>query len=154
MSVPNQNDRVVWLCVPTSATNAEVITTSSVDTNGYEDVALDFFANTVGTSFTAAIAVQESDDNTTFASIAALTGGSATSSTVGVLLAASLSAASTKSCYRATIAKRGNRKRYLKCTITPTTTQTWVAVATLSGRTANQAPNSLAERNVQQFANV
>ena len=153
--VPNQNDRVFVMLHPVSATNGATITATTLDTQGWEDIAVSVINNTVGTSFTTdSITVSESDDNTTFTNIAALCGGTATSATVGVLLTADKSAVDNKPVYEFTVRKRGARKRYLKVAVVPATTGFFTVVARASGKSANASADSTAERNVRVFANA
>jgi len=119
-----------WYCasIATNATSAMVI-----DTLGYEFCVLDVTMGTANTTAPASFSIQESDDAGTYTTVAALTGGTATSATVGFVIPTHRGTVTTyKDVYSTFNIDLRSRKRYLKVLLTPTdATETVTGVASL-----------------------
>ncbi len=124
------------LSAPTGATNGETLT-ATVDTLGYDHVAINLLMSTanVVSNKPSTLKIDESDDNTTFTAITALTGGSAGNTSSNFVIP---SADTTNpNILRFNVDTRA-RKRYLKLTVSPRTTQNVIMDARLSR--AEQSP--------------
>jgi hypothetical protein len=132
----NPNTKSVNAILSTGATNGATVT-AAIDRLGYDHMSLDVVAgtaNVVSNTFTT-LKLSESDitDATGYSDIAAFTGGGDDGFTIGNQLTNALNV------YRFDVDLRG-RKRYLKVTASPQTTQAIIANARLSK--AEQIPDS------------
>lgn len=120
-----------------------------VDTLGYDYCVLDVKLGTVAnTAAVTAGAITESDDATTYTTVAALSGGTATSSTVGWVWPAHTGTTTTASeVYASFNIDLRPRKRYLKAAFTPTAACEIGIVASLYK--ADEMPTSASEANAQ-----
>lgn len=124
-----------------SATNGATVTSSVIDTLGYDWATIDVIATTQSASTLAGgpttLKLQESDNTvaTNFVDIVGARGGSATATNVDFVLGVGVT--SGNNGYKFNVDCRA-RKRYLSIVGSPTTTQTFSAVANL-GR-GEQAP--------------
>jgi hypothetical protein len=122
-------------------TNGETTTSDVLDTKGYDEVLLVLTGTTSNnaTNNPATLKVQESDttDATNFGDIAALVGDGAS----GFTIPASPTA-TTNDAFAQLHVRTAYRKRYLRCLVSPLTTQTFSLTA-IMGRAA-QAPTTVA----------
>jgi len=134
----------------TSATAAGTVTTSVIDTLGYDWATIDIWATTqVGTSQThspSVLKLQEADNTsaTSFVDVVGFRGGSATATNIDFLVG-SVAAATNVPAYKFNVDCR-NRKRYLSVAITPATSQTFYGYVNL-GR-GEQSPSTASKAGV------
>ena len=113
-----------------SATNGATITSNVIDLSGYDNAIVDIAASSAAaTNVPTTLTFLESDTTaaTSFTAITQLTGGAATSTSVGFVIPAPQTATSTQVWASFNIDAR-KRKRYLEIQITPITTQTFTAI--------------------------
>lgn len=136
-----------------SETNGGVLTSNSIDTKDYDYLLLLVNATTAGTNKYPAISVEQSDTDTAslYAPIAAASFATQTSTSASNISPSPESATNTyrKDYLQIGVDLRG-KKRFVRVTVTPTTTQTYTIKAVLGK--AKQAPDSVAERNVCGYA--
>lgn len=124
-----------------SATNGGTVTSSVIDTLGYDWATIDIWATTQSASTQAGspsvLKLQEADNTsaTSFVDIVGARGASATATNVDFVVG--IGVTSGVNNYKFNVDTRG-RKRYLSVVVSPTTSQTFYAVANL-GR-GEQAP--------------
>lgn len=132
-----------------SATNGGTVTSSVIDTLGYDWATIDIWATTQSASTQAGspsvLKLQEADNTsaTSFVDIVGARGASATATNVDFVVGIGVTSGINN--YKFNVDTRG-RKRYLSVVVSPTTSQTFYAVANL-GR-AEQAPITAAKANV------
>lgn len=132
-----------------SATNAGTVTSSVIDTVGYDWATIDIWGTTQSASTQAGspsiLKIQEADNTsaTSFVDIVGFRGGSATATNVDFLVGIGVTTGTNG--YKFNIDCRP-RKRYLSVVISPTTSQTFYAAANL-GR-GEQAPVTATKANV------
>lgn len=132
-----------------SATNAGTVTSSVIDTLGYDWATIDVWATTQSASTQAGspsvLKLQENDTTvaTSFADISGFRGASATATNVDFVVG--IGVTSGVNSYKFNVDTRA-RKRYLSVVVSPTTSQTFYGVANL-GR-AEQAPTTATKANV------
>ncbi len=147
MSFPQLKQAIAVNAV--SATNGETITSSVIDTRGYDWATIDVWATTQAASTQAGspttLKLQESDSTTatTFVDIVGYRSGSATATNVDFVVP--IGVTSGANSYKFNVDCRA-RKRYLSFVVTPKTTQTFYAVANL-GKGEN-APVTAAKAGV------
>jgi hypothetical protein len=141
-----QNLKYAVVLKQQSATNAATLTSDNIDTLGFEEVAIIIHGTTSdnATNNPSVLKLQQADttDATNFADIAALVGDGAS----GFTIPSSPTATTTAPFCVMHLRKVGQYKRYLRLLISPTTTQTFSAIAAMSR--AKEAPNSITEQNV------
>lgn len=145
-----QNTKTVLVIQPQSVASTATAT-GNIDTLGFRYCAVDFCLDSnAATTAPIALKLTESDDTvaTNFAAIATFTGGTATSTSAGFVIPAAVTAADQKASVRMHVDLRG-RKRYLKASLTPGTTNTCTIIAHLWR--AEEAPNSAAEYGANAF---
>lgn len=124
-----------------SATNGGTVTSSVIDLLGYNWATIDVFATTQSASTQAGspsvLKLQENDTTvaSNFVDIVGFRGGSATATNVDFVVGIGVTSGNNN--YKFNVDARA-RKRYLSVVVSPTTSQTFYAVANL-GR-AEQAP--------------
>lgn len=152
MAGPLQNDKVFQAAGPIQVTNGQTLTSSAFDVRGFKDLSISLLAGTLGTSFAVtSFVVQESDDNTTYATgPAAVQGGTATSATVGLTIPAGITTQDNKATITVDVKLKG-RKRYIRTTCAADSTVVIGVVMRAAGETAEQAPNSAAERGARVY---
>ncbi len=134
-----------------SATNAGTVTSANIDTLGYDWATIDVWATTQSASTQAGspsvLKIQESDTTvvTSFADITNFRGGSATATNVDFVVGIGYITTNSANSYKFNVDCR-SRKRYLSVVVSPTTSQTFYAVANL-GR-GETAPVTAAKANV------
>lgn len=132
-----------------SATNGGTVTSSVIDTLGYDWATIDIWATTQSASTQAGspsvLKLQEADNTsaTSFVDIVGARGASATATNVDFVVGIGVTSGINN--YKFNVDTRG-RKRYLSVVVSPTTSQTFYAVANL-GR-AEQAPITATKANV------
>jgi hypothetical protein len=133
-----------------SATNAGTVTSSVIDTMGYDWASIDVWGTTQAASTQAGspsvLKLQEADNtsSTSFVDIVGFRGGSATATNVDFLVGFSTTLTAVPS-YKFNVDCRA-RKRYLSLVISPATSQTFYANVNL-GRAEN-APSTAARAGV------
>ena len=138
-----------------SATNGATVTSSVIDTLGFDWATIDLIATTQSASTQAGspsvLKLQESDSTaaTTFADITGARGASATATNVDFLVGIGVTQGNNS--YKFNVDCRA-RKRYLSVVVSPTTTQTFSAVANL-GR-GEQAPVTAAKAGVLSLIEI
>lgn len=137
-----QQTKAVIVLAPTSTTNGAT-STGSVDTLGYDRLSIDVFQTTSNntTNNLSVCKLSESDttDATNFSDITAFVGDGVGGFTVPV------ADTSNNQLYKFNLDLRG-RKRYIKFTASPVTTQTIAAIANLSK--AEEAPITASKAGV------
>jgi hypothetical protein len=135
-----------------SASNGATVTSSVIDTLGFDFATIDIWGTTQSASTQAGspsvLKLQESDTTvaTTFADCVGFRGGSALSTSVDFLVGiGTIAATNPPNAYKMNVDCR-SRKRYLSVVITPTTSQTFYAAANL-GR-AEQSPSTALKAGV------
>lgn len=129
------NHKAVTAINGVSATNAGTVTSSVIDTVGADWCSIDVWGTTQAASTQAGspsiLKLQESDNTTAtnFVDIVGFRGGSATATNVDFLVGFPTAVSSVPQ-YRFNVDTRA-RKRYLSLVISPATSQTFYAVATL-----------------------
>jgi hypothetical protein len=139
--------KAVLVIAPVSKTNGATAS-ASFDTLGYDHLTLDVFLPTADTTTDqpSVLKLSESDDTTTTVTdIAAFTGGTQTSATVGFVIPAGKTTAAANSLIKMNVDLK-KRKRYLTLTIVPRTTQIVGAVANL--QIAEQEPTQASDAGV------
>lgn len=140
-----QNLKWAVLLKQESATNGATLTSDYVDCSGFGEAVILIHATTSNNATNKpTITVLQSDDTeaTNFAAITALTSGTSD----GNFTAGAAPTATTTAPYCKLALNLQKRKRYLKLTISPLTTQTFSVLAGL-GRAA-ELPVSTTEQNV------
>lgn len=138
-----------------SATNGATVTSSPIDTLGYDWATIDLIATTQSASTQAGspsvLKLQEADvtNATSFVDIVGARGASATATNVDFLVGIGVTAGNNS--YKFNVDCRG-RKRYLSIVASPTTTQTFSAVANF-GR-GEQAPVTAAKAGVLSLIEI
>lgn len=125
---PSKSD----LFLQTVQVSATETITANLDLLGYDYVEIDVISTTANTTSNrpSVLKLSESDDATNFTDIVAFTGGTATSSSVGFTIPSWFTATANTKTLRFNMDTR-HRKRYLKLSITPRTTQSFTALARL-----------------------
>ncbi len=119
-----------------SATAAGTVTSAVIDTLGYDWATTDVWGTTQSASTQAGspsiFKLQESDSTTasTFVDIVGFRGGSATATNVDFVVGIGYVTTNSNNSYKFNVDCRA-RKRYLSVVISPTTSQTFFAVANL-----------------------
>lgn len=138
-----------------SATNGETVTSSVIDTLGYDWATIDLIATTQAASTQAGspatLKLQENDTTvtTSFADIVGARGGSATATNVDFLVG--IGVTSGNNTYKFNVDLRG-RKRYLSLVVSPKTTQTFSAIVNL-GR-GEQSPVNASKAGVLSLIEI
>lgn len=137
---------------PPASVASTATTTMTFDTIGFDYAVINILSGTQATTDAAitTITLKEADNTsaTSFAAIAAFTGGTATSTSVGfVIPGVTVTGVGAGIQLQVDLRKR---KRYLLLNVTPGTTLVLAAVATL-GRVA-QGRDSAAQKSVQNIA--
>lgn len=133
-----------------SATNAGTVTSSVIDTMGFDWATIDVWGTTQAASTQAGspsvLKLQESDNTTAtnFVDVVGFRGGSATATNVDFLVGFSTTLTAVPT-YKFNVDCRA-RKRYLSLVISPATSQTFYATANL-GR-GEQSPSTAAKAGV------
>lgn len=145
----SQDCKLANVIVPASVTDGATAT-GYVDTLGYDTCQLIWHISTgADTSDMPEVCkVAEGDTTSAYTDIPAFTGGTATSTSVGFVIPPSH--ATVEQLYSMNIDLRG-RKRYLKCTLTPETTNINYVVAVL-GR-GDVMPDTTTEAGVALLVN-
>lgn len=134
-------EKSVVTIMGTGVTNAGT-GTSVIDRLGWDYVSLDLVLGTanVVSNIPTVLKIAESDitDSTGYANVVAFTGGTATSTSIGFVIP-TVSDTTNPNVYRMNIDCRG-RKRYLKLSVSPATTQLGFVAARL--RRAKETPQS------------
>ncbi len=134
-----------------SASAAGTVTSANIDTVGYDFCTIDIWGTTQSASTQAGspsiLKIQENDTTvvSTFADVVGFRGGSATATNVDFLVGIGFITTNTPNSYKFNVDLRG-RKRYLSLVVSPTTSQTFYAIANL-GR-AEQSPSTATKASV------
>lgn len=117
----SQTWKVQEVIVPASITNDATVT-GNIDTIGFDrcDLIWQIATGSATDDVPTTAKVSEGDTTSSYTDIVAFTGGTATSTSAGFVIPAVSTSART--FYKMSIDLKG-RKRYLKCTLTPVTTQ-------------------------------
>jgi hypothetical protein len=138
-----------------SATNGQTVTSSVIDTLGFDWATIDLIATTQSASTQAGspttLKLQEADVTaaTSFVDIVGARGASATATNVDFLVPIGVTAGN--NAYKFNVDCRA-RKRYLSVVVTPTTTETFSAIVNL-GR-GEQAPVTAAKAGVLSLIEI
>lgn len=138
-----------------SATNGQTVTSSVIDTLGYDWATIDLIATTQSASTQAGspttLKLQEADvtNATSFGDIVGARGASATATNVDFLVPIGVTAGNNN--YKFNVDCRA-RKRYLSLVVAPTTTETFSAIVNL-GR-GEQAPVTAAKAGVLSLIEI
>jgi hypothetical protein len=147
--IPISNLEYAVVIKQQAATNAATLTSDNIDVMGYDYCSIVIHGTTSdnATNNPSVLKVQESatTDSTNFADVAALVGDGASGFTIP-----SSPTATTSAPFAILNVDTRYRKRYLRVVISPTTTQTFSAVALL-GRAA-QTPVGATDQNAAVIA--
>lgn len=136
-----------------STTNAATAT-GQIDTLGYDHASIDVVIPTADTTTNgvSVLKISEADDSsaaTNFTDVTALIGGTQVATNVGYVLPAGKTAAQTLVKFNLDLKKR---KRWLKLSVSPRTTQILLAIANL--QIAEQEPTQAADAGVDTLVNA
>lgn len=145
--VPGQNEKVVAAILGTGVTNGATVTTS-IDRLGFDYATIDVVMGTSNNSTNnpSVLKLSESDttDATNYSDVTAFVGDGAGGFTIPTMSTANVNIVRMNVDCRA-------RKRYLKVTASPVTTQAIVTVAKLAR--AKEAPDSATDAGVNAIVN-
>lgn len=143
--IHGQNTRKLVVIKQEVATNGATLTSDTIDTLDYDYLTLDLIATTSNnaTNNPATLKLQEADVNaaTSFADITTMVGDG-----VGGFTIPNSPTATTTAPFSEMNVNLNGRKRFLRLLVSPVTTQTFTALATLSR--PREMPNSITERNL------